>query len=296
MDAKKRTDRPDWEDVHSFLVLSQSGSFAAAARELGLTHSTVARRIASLEASLGVPLIDRRGTSITLTPAGERTIAAAQEMAISASAIDRLTAGPADAVSGIVRITATEIFGSYFLMTRVRPLMEQYPGLEVEIIIDNTNLSLARRDADLAIRHGRPEGATLISRKIADYAIDFYADRSYLEAHRDAPYDFLGYTDDVANLPEALHTARAAGNQRPTLSLNTLPARLAATRAGLGIGTVPRYIAAQYPDLVRVDLGIEPLIRELWLVAHPDVREILRIRACFDFLVDAFKGARHILV
>jgi DNA-binding transcriptional LysR family regulator len=297
MAVKKRTANPDWEDVHFFLELTRLGSLSAAARSLGVTHATVGRRIASLEAILRVQLFDRRGGKFTLTPAGESAATAAGAMADGAQAIRRMTAGPSDAVVGKVRVTATEVFGSFFLMSRMRDLVVQNPGLEIELVIHNRNLSLARRDVDLAVRHARPEGALVITRKIADYASNFYADRAYVEARNGQPFDFIGFTDDVVHQPMSLHTIRAAGNQqRYSLKVNTQFARLAAARAGLGVGIVPKFVAHQYPDLVQVDVGVEPLIRELWLVAHPDVRAVARLRVTFDYMASAIEGARDILM
>jgi|LNFM01.1.fsa_nt_gb DNA-binding transcriptional LysR family regulator len=297
MAVKKRTASPDWEDVHFFLELARLGTLSAAARSLGVTHATVGRRIAALEAILRVQLFDRHGGKFTLTTAGESAAIAAGTMADGAHAIRRMSAGPSDAVKGKVRVTATEVFGSFFLMSRMRGLVEKNPGLDIELVIQSRNLSLARRDVDLAIRHARPEGASVITRKIADYASNFYADRSYIEARRGEPLDFIGFTDDVNGQPTALHTIRAAGNQqRYSMKVNTLFARLAAARAGLGVGIVPKFVAHQYPDLVEVDVGVEPLVRELWLVAHPDVRAVARLRVTFDYIADAIAGARDILM
>lgn len=297
MAVKKRTAYPDWEDVHFFLEVTRLGSLSAAARALGVTHATVGRRIASLERILRVQLFDRQGGKFALTSAGQSAAAAAGAMADGAQAIRRMTAGPSDAVVGKVRVTATEVFGSYFLMSRMRGLVEQNPGLDIELIIHSRNLSLARRDADLAVRHARPEGALVIARKIADYASHFYADRAYVEARKGQPLDFIGFTDDVAHGPMAVHTVRAAGNeQRYALKVNTLFARLAAVRAGLGVGIVPKFVSHQYPDLVEVDVGVQPLVRELWLVAHPDVRAVARLRVTFDYMASAIEGARDILI
>ena len=297
MAVKKRTAYPDWEDVHFFLELARLGSLSAAARSLGVTHATVGRRIATLEAVLRVQLFDRHGGRFTLTEAGESAAVAAGAMADSADAIRRMTAGPADEVVGKVRVTATEVIGSYFLMSRMRDLVTQNPGLDIELVIQSRNLSLARRDVDLAIRHARPEGSSVITRKIAEYSNRFYADRQYLEAHRGEPYDFIGFTDDIVHQPMALQTIRAAGNQqRYALKVNTMFARLAAVRGGLGVGIVPKFVSLQYPELVEVDVGVEPLVRELWLVAHPDVRAVARLRVTFDYIADIISGARRELM
>lgn len=297
MAVKKRTPYADWEDVHFFLELVRLGSLSAAARALGVTHATVGRRIASLEAALRVQLFDRHDGRFTLTPAGERAAAAATAMADGAHSIRQLAAGPADAVVGKVRLTATEIFGSYFLMSRMRGLMVQNPGLEIELIISSRRLSLARRDVDLAIRHTRPEGVNVITRKIAEYASYYYGDRRYVEEHRDGPMDFIGFADDLSHMEAAKHCQRAIGNRhRVALKVNTLFARLAAARGGLGIGLIPKFVAHQYPDLVAVDVGAEPFVRELWLVAHPDVRGVERLRVTFDYIASAVVGARDILM
>lgn len=297
MAVKKRTAYPDWEDVHFFLELARLGSLSAAARALGVTHATVGRRITTLEQVLRVQLFDRHGGRFTLTEAGTRAAAAAGAMADSAEAIRRMTAGPSNEVVGKVRVTATEVIGSYFLMSRMRDLVTQNPGLDVELVIQSRNLSLARRDVDLAIRHARPEGSSVITRKIAEYSNRFYADRTYLKSRKNEPLDFIGFTDDIVHQPMALQTIRAAGNQqRYSLKVNTLFGRLAAVRAGLGVGIVPKFVSMQYPELVEVDVGVDPLVRELWLVAHPDVRAVARLRVTFDYIADAIAGARKELM
>jgi DNA-binding transcriptional LysR family regulator len=297
MAVKKRTAYPDWEDVHFFLEVTRLGSLSAAARSLGVTHATVGRRIATLERILRVQLFDRHGGRFALTTAGESVAAAAGTMSDGAQAIRRMAAGPSNEVAGKVRVTATEVFGSFFLMSRMRDLVEKNPGLEIELVIHQRNLSLARRDVDLAVRHARPDGNSVITRKIADYTSGFYADRAYVESRKGQPYDFIGFTDEISQQPVAVHTMRAAGNQqRYALKVNTLFARLAAVRAGLGVGIVPKFVSLQYPDLVQVDVGVEPLVRELWLVAHPDVRAVARLRVTFDYIAGAIAGARDILM
>jgi DNA-binding transcriptional LysR family regulator len=132
---------------------------------------------------------------------------------------------------------------------------------------------------------------------MAGYASYFYADRSYLAERQNEPLDFIGFTEDVAHLPTAQHTIRAAGNRhRMPLRANTLPARLAAVRAGLGVGLLPKFVTHQYSELVAVDVGVEPLVRELWLAAHPDVRGVARLRIAFDHLASAIAGARDVLM
>ena len=195
-------------------------------------------------------------------------------MADGAHAIRRMSAGPSDAVVGKVRVTATEVFGSFFLMSRMRGLVEKNPGLDIEMVIQSRNLSLARRDVDLAIRHARPEGASVITRKIADYASNFYADRSYIEARKGEPLDFIGFTDDVIGQPTALHTIRAAGNQQRYSHEGQYAVRTACCGSGRARCRHRARSSSRTSILTscEVDVGVEPLVRELWLVAHPDVR------------------------
>lgn len=297
MSDKKRTATPDWGDLKFMLELSRAGSLSAAARALGVTHATVSRRIAALEANLNVQLFDRRSGNYVPTQSGKLAIAAAKKMEVRAAEIERLSEIAAGGVTGSVRLTATEVFASYFLISRLRTLMQDNPDLHIELMIGNTNLSLARRHADIAIRHGRPEGANLVTRKVADYSAHLYADREYLERLNGRPMRFVGYIDDNIRLPESRYLEQAVDPKTCVLNCNTLPARLAATRAGLGVGLIPKFVALQYPQLKRVEIaGLQPLVRELWIVAHPDVRGIPRFRACFDHLVDTITAARPMLI
>lgn len=296
MPDKKRTAAPDWEDLKFMLELARAGSLSAAARVLGVTHATVSRRIASLEAELNVQLFDRSSGNYMPTRAGEQAIRAARAMEEQATEIERLSASAAEGLSGSIRITATEVFASYFLISRMRPLMRSNPELHIELMIDSSNLSLARRRADIAIRHGRPEGANLVTRKVADYSNHFYADRDYLERLAGRPMQFLGYMDESAQLPEARYLETVVDPATCVMNCNSLPARLAATRAGIGVGIIPKFVALQYPQLKQVDVGgMQPLVRELWIVAHPDVRAVPRFRMCFDHLVETIAAARPML-
>lgn len=297
MPVKKRTDQPDWQDLRFLLELARTGSLSAAARSLAVTHATVSRRIASLERKLNRQLFDRRGGRFEVTSDGRKALECARRMEEEAASVASLASGEEAGVAGPVRISTTEVVSTFFLVERLPALLRDNPGLQVELLIDNLNLSLARRDADIAIRHGRPAGEHLVTRKLADYAVYFYARRSYLNNLSSGQMRFIGYSGDARILPEAAYMAHLGDPENCQVSLNSLPARVAAVRAGAGVGLIPKFVASQFPDLTRVELsGHPPLERELWIVAHPDVRTVPRFRICFDEIVEIVAADRSIFV
>ncbi|MBI3453059.1 MAG: LysR family transcriptional regulator [Rhodospirillales bacterium] len=301
MTVKKQSSGPDWSDLRVFVELVRQKSLSGAARALGVTHATIARRVARLESMLGQSIVDRRAGGYAPTAEGARIAVIAGEMEARALAIARRASGTGPAIAGTIRLTATEGFASVFLMPRLGAFAARYPGLDIEIIADIRNLSLARRDADLALRLGRPKSEEIVARKLADLGYGFYAAHAYLE--RRAPSAalaggdrYIGYDAGTTDLPEARHLAAHAGDARAGLRSNSLLVQVAAARAGLGVALLPHFFAASAPELVRLDVrGAGDFRRELWLLIHRDLRRVPRVRAAVDFLVATMRREQGFL-
>lgn len=291
---KKRTDLPDWSDLRFFVEAARTGSLSAAARSLGVTHATVSRRIIALEAVLGHALFERRLGRYTLTEQGERILSLAGEMEERALAIARVAAaGCLPAASGPVRITTTDAFGARFLTPQLHHLLDEHPGLEIEMVIDNRNLRLAWREADLAIRFGRSLSPEITAIKIADIAYYTYASAEYASSKRVETKRYLGYSAEVSSLPEAEYVAQKCNRHDVRLRTNSWHVRLAAVRAGLGLGLLPRFVGETEPLLVRFNADEVPLLRELWLMVHADLQSVPRVVACIDFITSLAERERN---
>lgn len=274
----------DWDDLRVFLELARTGSLSAAARALGLSHATVGRRIQALEAALGLALVERRADGYALTADGDAVRTHAEAMDERALTILRQSAREAG-VSGTVRLTLTQGLADRFLVPRLAPLHARHPSLDLEIITDNRAVSLARREADLAIRLARPQRGELVARRLATIAYGLYA-------LPDAPDVLIGYDATLATLPEAQWLARHAGSRRIAFRSNSVQAQLAAAKAGFGAALLPCWLAALEPGLVRLSAAEPPLTREAWLVMHRDLKDTPRVRAVADHLATVFEGAR----
>lgn len=274
---------PDWEGLRTFAAFIESGSFSGAARALDVTHATVSRRLQMLEHAMQAPLFARRGGDTELTRLGETVLAAARAMQEQTAQLARTLAGEDLRLEGKLRIAATDAFGSLFLAPRLPLLLQRWPNLDVEFTMGHQTVSLARRDADLAIRFARPQDGDLIARPLGKLAYYLCGTADVVAAWREdrksAP--FVGYDDGVPDIPETLwHGAHAAGNP-VRLRSASLAAQCMAARAGVGMALLPRYLLA--PELVTAEPKIQ-LERELWAVFHRDLKAVPRLRAVLDWL------------
>jgi DNA-binding transcriptional LysR family regulator len=290
MDDRFRTARSqisglDWEDVRFFAALTRHGSLSATARALSVNHATVARRIAALEQTLGARLFKRRPTGYDLTAAGRRALQAADVMESAASALSRLP--PEQALTGLVRITATPSLAETFLIPRLARLQQQHPELDLEIVAERRPLSLQRYQSDIALRLGRPEGGELIGRRVARVAYRFYATPAWRNLLKQGGRPcFIGFDEAGSQFPEALWLARSFSDLRLALRCNNQSGQVVAARAGCGIALLPRFLAAGDPALVELTLPHAPPMRELWLLSRRDRQRTPRIRVVVDFLLD----------
>ncbi|MCG5238184.1 LysR family transcriptional regulator [Azospirillum doebereinerae] len=281
MTVQKQTAFLNWDDVRVFLELARTGSLSAAARALRISHATVGRRVAALEADLGRTLVERRVDGYTLTAEGEAVFVLANGMDERALAILR-RGGHEQGLTGTVRLTATQALADRFLVPRLGPFHARHPGIDLEVTVDNRALSLARREADLAIRLARPEHGDLIARRLATIVYGLFA----MPGARDA---WIGYDEALADLPEAVWLARHGAGRRVAFRSNSVQAQLAAAKAGFGAALLPVWLAAGEPELVALPMP-EPLAREAWLVLHRDMKEVPRVRAVIEHLVALFSA------
>ena len=295
MPVKKRTANLDWEDVRYFVALARYGTLSATARRLRVNHATVARRVASLEMLLGRPLFDRRTNGYALTAEGKAVLDEARSMDDAAlSVLYRLDAGTE--LSGLVRLTIGRVLAERFLIDRLATFHERYPAIDLELIGGSRVVSLARREADIALRYGSPKDSELVARRVARIGFGLYASPAYrgkLDAG-DAPA-FIGFDEENEFIAEAGWLARQFGDRRYSFRTSSQTTQAAAARAGYGVALLPRYVAAGDPGLVRVSLGGRLPERDVWLLIRRDLKNVPRVKAVADHLVEAFRQGRRLL-
>jgi DNA-binding transcriptional LysR family regulator len=295
MAVKKRTTALDWEDARYFVALARRGTLSATARELRVNHATVARRVASLEAAVGRPLFDRRADGYALTANGKAVLDEARAMDEAAlSVLRRLDAGTE--LNGLVRVAIGRVLAERFLIDRLRAFHARYPAIDLEIIGGSRVVSLARREADFALRYGSPKDSDLIARRVATIGFGLYASPGYRDRLDDgAALAIIGFDEESNFIAEAGWLAQQFGERRFALRSSSQTTQAAAARAGFGVALLPRYVAAGDPDLVPVPLANRLPEREVWLVIRRDLRNVPRVRALTDYLVDVFARDRRLL-
>jgi DNA-binding transcriptional LysR family regulator len=245
----------------------------------------VARRIAALEDVLGFRLFERRARGYRPTPLAAPVLQAAEQIEAPLLRLNRLTeARRGDQIEGLVRITATEGVASHTIAPCLAGLRRRWPRLELEILVDHRSLSLARREADIAIRWARPKTGELYASRLGAVPYRLYRHANVADRTAVAAFD-----ESLPDLPETQWLAKQTG-LRPVLRSNSMIPMVAAARAGACAVLLPDYIGRQYPELIG-DSGKPPVTRELWLVIHRDLRKAPRVRAVADYLAEAVKTA-----
>lgn len=287
----------DWGNLKFFLELARTGSLSRAARRLGVDRNTIARRVAALEEELGIVLFERGPQGWTRTSAGDDLAALATRVEEDVLAVARHADARDRAVAGAVRLTTASHVAARLLAPALPLLRERHPSLLLEIAVDQRAFDLTRREADLAVRMGRPRDAGLVMRKLSDVAYRLYASPAYLGRRRaiDLASDaFVCFDESLAGAPQERWLAKLAPARRISFRCNSTAALQAAARAGIGVAVLPCFAADSDPELVRLD-GPEPVPHELWLLVHGDLRRTPRVRAAIEWVDAVVETARPAL-
>lgn len=277
----------DWGNLRFFLELVRTGSHARAATRLGVDRNTVARRVAALEEELGVSLFERGPQGWCVTAGGTELAALATRVEADVLALARHADARDTALQATVRLTTTTHLAAWLLAPGLPALRTRHPGLRLEITADQRTLDLSRREADLALRMGRPRDAGLVIRKLSDVAYRLYAAKGTEPARRGAVDfgrdEFIGYDETLASTPQERWLAKMGPDRRIVFCCNNTSTLLAAARLGVGVALLPCFAADGDPELAVLD-SPEPTRHELWLVVHGDLRRTPRVQAVIEWL------------
>lgn len=292
----------DWDDLRFFLAVARVGRLTVAARRLEADHTTVSRRISSLEKALQAKLFERKPQGYTLTEQGERLLAKAESIESQALAVASDLGGSDLALSGTVRVGAPDGLGTYFLAAELGALAERHPDLTIQLVALPRTFSLSKREADIAVTVEQPTEGRLVSRKLTDYRLRLYASQSYLDRHGvpAVPEDLSGkllvtYVADLIYSPALEYFAGLEKYGPRRYECASVVAQLEAVRAGVGIGILHDYAARQYPEL-RVVLPEIAFTRTYWIVTHAEVRNLHRIAEVHAFMLDRVKANRGLFM
>jgi DNA-binding transcriptional LysR family regulator len=289
----------DWDDLRVFLTLAREGSLTTAARSLGVSHPTVARRVRALEQRIGARLFDRLPDRFVPTSAGEELLGDTQAMERAAESINRRSAGLTDTARGIVRLSAGEAMAA--LIARHLPwLRARLKHIEFELNASHTLANLSRREADLLIREQVPDLAGIVTRKLGRVAYAIYGHPDLApDLSRGRPSEtrlrtlpWLGFDDDHSYMPGQAWLQELLAGARPVVRGNNWLVLHEAARAGTGLAILPCYLGDADPALRRIGGVIESVFADQWLLVHRDLRALPRVRAVMDAVVELFQVAR----
>lgn len=286
----------DWDDLRFFLAVARHGSLTAAAKELRVAQSTVGRRLASLEANLGVRLLQRTPDGYLLTTAGEAARMQAERVEAEALAVERIIGGQDTKLEGVVRVTCTETFAAHILAPCFGSLHAQHPGILVELLPSVQQLSLSMREADVAVRLAPSDQHDLVVRRIGRMAFGLYASSAYLELHGDPDFEagcpghrLMTLLGDMDGDPQARWVAELAPRASLGFQTGSHEGLLGAARVGGGLACLARFRGDPDPDLRLIETPNPPPKTDIWLVVHHDSRGMPRIRAAMSAIADAVK-------
>ncbi|NPV22691.1 LysR family transcriptional regulator [Bradyrhizobium aeschynomenes] len=285
----------DWSLLRSFLAVVRRGSLSAAARATGLTQPTVGRHIDELETGLGVALFTRSQAGLLPTEAATALVPHAEAMEAAFAALVRTarTGGDARQPRGVVRISASEIVGTFVLPPILAGIRKRYPEIIIELVLNNRTDDLLRRDADIAVRMIRPKQDGLVARRLGSIPLGLYAHRDYIARFglpdtidALAAHHVIGFDRDD-------HSARSVASSQLPISRELFSyrtdsdvAQVTAIEAGLGIGGMQIAMARRNPALVPVLANQVAFELDCWLAVHEDQKDAPPIRAMFDGLAE----------
>ena len=281
----------DWNQARAFLATVEEGSLSAGARALGVTQPTLGRQVAALEAALDVVLFERVGKSLVLTPSGLELADHVRAMFEAASRVSLTASGQSQAIDGKVRITASDIMSALILPPVMAELRAEAPLVEFEIVAANDIRDLQSREADIAIRHVRPEQPDLIAKLVAEATAHFYAAGAYLE-RRGRPadisemkaHDFIGFgnTGRMLEILKPMGLELTPENFRLGSENGIVSWEMA--KSGLGIIIMSDGVASRAKHMEQLLPDMDPFTFPLWLTAHRELHSSRRIRLVFDHL------------
>jgi DNA-binding transcriptional LysR family regulator len=282
----------NWDDLRLFLAVSRCGTISGAAKQLNVQHSTVSRRIKNLEQSLGVSLLRRKQNAYKLTVEGAKLESAAIRMEKEIVGLDAAISGKNDSLIGSLRITTISTMSSSILMPIFKSFCEAHPQIDLHINVSNDTVSLANREADIAIRWTNSPPEMLIGKRITTVASTVYGSTSYLKNRTSAgKLNWIGAK--CCNFHDSW-TKQSCDSRTQQFNSNDSSTILSAVREGLGVTFLPCFIGDACPLLERYcepepifDLG-------LWVLMHPELKNNARVLAFRNHLIKVVEGQRQL--
>lgn len=303
--SERGENQMDWDKLRIFHAVAEAGSFTHAGDRLGLSQSAVSRQISALEDVLRVPLFHRHARGLILTEQGDVLNRTVREVFSKLALTQAFLSESKERAAGKIKITTTTGFGLSWLSPRLNRFLELHPDIEVTLLLEDADLDLGMREADVAIRLHPPTQPDLVQRHLANFPMPIYASAEYLERHG-TPHSledlanhqiisFAGWHLPLPNVNWLLDLLRQEGVARQgsrRLAINNISAVANAIAAGTGIGSLPLYAATGYPGLVRILPNQQVPLVEAYFVYPEELRTSKRIAVFRDFLLSEISNLK----
>jgi DNA-binding transcriptional LysR family regulator len=287
----------DWNLVRAFLAVVDSGSLSGATRLLATSQPTLSRQIAELERSMGVNLFERIARGLRLTSTGEALVPAARQMQVAAQLMSMKVLGQSQELAGTVRLTASEMTATYQLPPILVALRRAHPEIQIELSVSNRIENLLERQADIAIRHTRPNQAGLIAKSLGTMTLNGYAHVDYLDRVGGSidlanlsRYDWIGYDTSDALVKGFQSLGIPVEREFFCFRCDNMVTDWQMALAGLGIGITADAVGSRYPQMRAVLPQSHAGKLPVWLTAHRELRQSARIRVVFDALAKGLEA------
>lgn len=290
----------DWDDLRVFLAVARTRKIAPAARALGIDATTIARRLARLERALGPELFELGAGERTLTPRGQVLLRHAESVESAALAAMEDVTGQEHQLTGQVRLSVAEGFGTWLLAPGLAEFNRRHPGIRLDLITASGFLNPSKREADMAVMLARPQRGRLSVRRMGDYHLHLYASPAYL-ARAGTPkhsgelrgHVLIGYVPEFIFSPELDYLDEVEAGLEASLRATSINMQHRMIAEGAGIGVLPDFIARRDPALVPV-MGEEvEIMRSFWLVTHGDLKKLPRIAAVAQWLQERIETLKQ---
>ena len=281
----------DWDHLRIFIRVARTGRLSAAAEQLKLNHTTVARRMSAFEEEVGTRLFDRTPQGVTLTNEGVELLVHAERIEHEAQTMLTRIGGQEALLSGAVRIAVPEVFGAFLVAPALSSFRDEHPEIVLELIPETRQVSLSRRDADLIVSTIRPRRGHMFINKLAEFDMGLYGAQAYFDrkgmpasARNLRDHDFVGFIDDLLQTEDFAPLNQIVEDPKLSFRSSSILSQQAAILAGVVIGLLHSFAARRTPDLVPILSDEISVPRTYWTLVHADLRRVPRVRAVIRFL------------
>jgi len=288
----------EWSDLSLILAVCRTGSLSGAARLLAVNHSTIFRRINTIEERTGVRFFERLPNGYAMTDAGAAAKRCAEKMENEVLTLGREILGRDQRLQGKIRVTAPEGIATGLLPDPFSVFCDENPEISISLVATSTALDLTRREADIALRVTSKPPETMLGRRISDFRFCVYASPGYLEKHQARSleeHNWVLTTAEIEWLVPLIWKNKIEANNRIVMNCSLTATAVEAALCDMGFILLPCFRGDTQPGLVRVTAPIEALSMELWVLTHPDLRYTARVRALMNFLFEALRKKRELL-